>query len=29
MLVNDKKLSVIIKNEPQYGDKVNNNNTNK
>lgn len=29
MLVNDKKLNVILKNKSQYGDKVTNNNTNK
>lgn len=29
MLVNDKKLSVILKNKSQYRDKVANNNTNK
>lgn len=29
MLVNDKKLNVILKNKSQYGDKVTNTNTNK
>lgn len=29
MLVNDKKLSVILKNKSQYDDKVTNDNTNK